>query len=300
MIKAFWVNQGSSYSDERNAGLLWAPERTAGTSTVGGSKLVHWETMTEVEPGDVVFTYANSHLRGYAVASSAAVLMGRPYSVGTMYSPLQGGRAVFCNYYELQTPLPLATITSDISLRIELQSGTNPVFDVRCRVAQKYLCRISSKAAELLSKLVGLPFKAEHSIEMELTPTTVQRLAEARIGQGKFRDDLIYSFNGACAVTGLSVAPLLRASHIKPWTVSNNQERLDPENGVLLAAGVDAAFDRGYIGFDAGGALLSKPMFGSEERASLGIPVAHFVLNSTFLTQRRSEYLALHRLKFGF
>lgn len=300
MIKAFWVNQGSTYLEERNAGLLWAPERTAGTSTVGGSKLVHWETMTEVEPGDVVFTYANSHLRGYAVASSAAVLMGRPYEAGTKYSPLQGGRAVFCSYHELSTPLPLEAVTSNSSLRTELQSGTNPVLDVRGRVAQKYLCRISSRAAEWLGALVALPLSTKHPIGLGLTPTTVQRLADARIGQGKFRDDLINSFNGACAVTGLSVVPLLRASHIKAWTVSNNQERLDPENGVLLAAGVDAAFDRGYIGFDSGGILLSKPTFGSGERVSLGIPVSHFVLNPTFLTHRRREYLALHRLKFGF
>lgn len=197
-------------------------------------------------------------------------------------------------------PLPLATVISDSTLRNELQSGMNPVLDVRGRVAQKYLCRISSKAADSLGKLIALPPKSEQPIGLGLTATTVQRLADARIGQGKFRDDLIYSFNGACAVTGLSVAPLLRASHIKAWTVSNNQERLDPENGVLLAAGVDAAFDRGFIGFDSGGALLSKSTLGPKVRASLGIPVSHFALNPVFLTQRRREYFALHLLKFGF
>lgn len=299
MKKAFWVNQGSTYLDERNAGLLWAPERTAGTSTSGGSKLVHWETMTEVSPGDVVFTYANSYLRGYAIASSAAVLMERPYNAGTMYSPLQGGRAVFCTYHESPMPLPFSAVISNNLLLSELQSGVNPVLDVRGRVAQKYLCRISPVAAEVLSTQLGLHLNADQPIGVSLAPTTVQRLAEARIGQGKFRDDLIVAFNGSCAVTGLSVVPLLRASHIKPWTVSSNQERLDPENGVLLAAGVDAAFDRGYIGFDEDGALLSKSNFGDEERVSLGIPTTYFALPSAFLTQRRRGFLAMHRLQYG-
>lgn len=295
MPKAFWVNQGGTYFDERSAGLLWAPERNK-----DGAKLIHWETMADVQPGDVVFTYSNSHLRGYAVASSGAVLMSRPYTAGSDYSSSQGGRAVFCTYHDLQVTIPLSVVTSKDDLKAELQSGRNPVLDVRGKVAQKYLCEISQRAATLLGGIVDLNLDLKLGPEETLAPTTVLRLADARLGQGKFRDDLFSCFEGACAVTGLAIFELLRASHIKPWTVSNNRERLDPANGVLLAAGVDAAFDRGYIGFGNDGSLLRKPLMGLQQCAALGVPMTSFALPSTCLTQARQGYLAFHRVRFGF
>ena len=59
---------------------------------------------------------------------------------------------------------------------------------------------------------------------------------------GRFRDDLVASFGGRCCLSGLDVTELLRASHIKPWRDSNNIERLDPYNGLLLSPAYDAAF----------------------------------------------------------
>jgi putative restriction endonuclease len=41
---------------------------------------------------------------------------------------------------------------------------------------------------------------------------------------------------------GLTTRALLRASHIKPWSQSTDSERLDPANGILLAAHIDALF----------------------------------------------------------
>jgi hypothetical protein len=98
--------------------------------------------------------------------------------------------------------------------------------------------------------------------ERELPPqgtTEREQLIRARLGQGLFRDRVSRVWGGACAVTGLSVGSLLRASHIKPWRNCTNFERLNPSNGLLLAAGLDAAFDDGLISFDSDGvALLSS------------------------------------------
>lgn len=44
--------------------------------------------------------------------------------------------------------------------------------------------------------------------------TEVERLAKQRVGQDIFRNALISFWQGRCAVTGLSVVSLLRASHI--------------------------------------------------------------------------------------
>jgi putative restriction endonuclease len=71
-------------------------------------------------------------------------------------------------------------------------------------------------------------------------------------------------WKGRCAVTGTNVAALLRASHIKPWRVSDNGERLDPENGLLLVANLDAAFDARLVSFRDEGTILSSPNLGSQ------------------------------------
>lgn len=97
-------------------------------------------------------------------------------------------------------------------------------------------------------------------IEDESSPETTKRaLIDARVGQGKFRNDLLELWEGRCAVTGCSVVEVLRASHVKPWRQSSNTERLDPHNGLSLGAHLDALFDAGLISFeDDGPMLISK------------------------------------------
>ena len=53
-----------------------------------------------------------------------------------------------------------------------------------------------------------------------------------------------------CALTGLAIPEMLIASHIKPWRESSNEERLDPMNGLLLAAHADKLFDRFLMSFE--------------------------------------------------
>lgn len=53
-----------------------------------------------------------------------------------------------------------------------------------------------------------------------------------------------------CALTGLAAPEMLVGSHIKPWRESSNEERLDPMNGLLLAAHADKLFDRYLMSFE--------------------------------------------------
>ncbi len=50
-----------------------------------------------------------------------------------------------------------------------------------------------------------------------------------------------------CRITGVDRPEHLRASHSKPWRDSDNAERLDGENGLLLTPSIDHLFDRGFI-----------------------------------------------------
>jgi len=60
----------------------------------------------------------------------------------------------------------------------------------------------------------------------------------------------------SCRVTGLTDRRFLRASHIKPRADSDNRERLDGHNGLLLSPHVDHLFDKGFVTFANDGALI--------------------------------------------
>ena len=99
-------------------------------------------------------------------------------------------------------------------------------------------------------------------------PTEKSSLILCRIGQGKFREDLIKLWQ-ECSVTGFKMISLLVASHIKPWADSDNKERLDAFNGLLLLPNIDKAFDKGYISFDEMGTIIISKDLG--DFGSLGI-----------------------------
>ena len=293
--KYFWVNQGGTHAEEVLAGCLWAPERIP-----TGSTLNFWESMAHVQPSDIIFVYANGNLRGYAVSTSAAAPMPRPYASGAKYLPSQGGRVVFCDYHLVGSPIPLASILAIPGVTQALSGGANAVLNCNALVAQKYLCEITEFAAAHLSLLCGAGPLANNrdATSPPLAKTTVQQLIDARLGQGKFRADLILAFGGECPITGLSKTKLLRASHIRRWCDSSNFDRLDVQNGLLLAAGVDAAFECGYVGFDASGGLLVRQGFNQNCLTALGIPTQG-TLAAEYLTPRRLAQLAYHQKKFN-
>jgi len=83
---------------------------------------------------------------------------------------------------------------------------------------------------------------------------------------------------------------MLRASHIKPWSKSSNRERLNPANGILLAAHIDALFDCGLISFAADGTMLVS--------AQIADDLNQFNLPDRLRrepTQAERKFLAYHR-----
>jgi hypothetical protein len=122
-------------------------------------------------------------------------------------------------------------------------------------------------------------------------PITRQALIDARLGQGKFREALLLAWGGRCAVSRCGMADLLRASHIKPWSLSDHRERLDPENGLLLVAHLDAMFDAGWIAFSESGELLVSPHWPDGERHLLPSQAGLYRPPS----RRQRAFLAYHR-----
>jgi predicted restriction endonuclease len=88
--------------------------------------------------------------------------------------------------------------------------------------------------------------------DSKLTPPDITEaiaLTKQRRGQQFFRQTVLASFNYRCCITGNPIPELLRASHIASWK-SHPEHRLNPQNGLCLAATQDAAFDRHLITLD--------------------------------------------------
>lgn len=132
-----------------------------------------------------------------------------------------------------------------------------------------------------------------HPDRGELDPQRTEKAAlrSSRIGQGVFRDGL-FRIWGSCAVTGYERPRLLIASHIKPWKDSNNIERLDPFNGLLLQPTLDKLFDFGFISFKDNGEIITSHQFRKHDLPKLGF-TANLKLREIFPKTR--EYLEYHR-----
>ncbi len=112
---------------------------------------------------------------------------------------------------------------------------------------------------------------AQVNANQELTVTERQAIVSARVGQGKFRNQLLDKY-GKCVITGVDNKKLLIASHIKPWSQSDNVERISVDNGLLLTPTYDKLFDYGLITFSDSGKLLVSSFVGKENEQRLHIP----------------------------
>lgn len=65
-----------------------------------------------------------------------------------------------------------------------------------------------------------------------------------RLGQQKFRSNLLEVYEGKCIITGTSIEEILEASHIVPYSKKGN---FDIENGLLLRPDIHALFDKKLI-----------------------------------------------------
>jgi len=121
--------------------------------------------------------------------------------------------------------------------------------------------------------------------------TEQEELRKSRLGQGKFRKQLL-RLRKSCYVTEISDERLLRASHIKPWKDSNNSERLDPFNGLPLTPNYDALFDQGLISFHDDGRIIISNDLRQQIITALGIDKQ---FKGTDLGIKTKAYLAHHR-----
>ena len=120
-------------------------------------------------------------------------------------------------------------------------------------------------------------------------PTSKYDQIMVRIGQQRFRREVLEYFDNICAVTHSPI--LVRASHIKPWRACNDSERLDKMNGLALSPTYDAAFDAGVVSFRNDGCILVAREF-TAAASMLGITGQERI---NCISDAHAKYLDWHR-----
>lgn len=126
--------------------------------------------------------------------------------------------------------------------------------------------------------------------------TETERLVRQRVGQNIYRDSLMEYWGGACAVTGIDIPALLRASHAKSWAkCDTDAERLNVFNGFLLCAHLDALFDRHLMTFNESGDAIFAAKIDLPVRSKLGIASP---IRLRWLREEHQPFLQYHRTEF--
>jgi hypothetical protein len=135
----------------------------------------------------------------------------------------------------------------------------------------------------------------ESGIEDDISELEKEVIIKQRIGQSKFRENLINK-DCSCKICGEMIKELLIASHIKPWAESKAEEKLDIENGFLLCPNHDYLFDKGFISFDNNGIILISTLL--DEKLSRKLSIYKNI--KIILSERNKYYLKYHREKHCF
>lgn len=317
-MRYWWVNQNQTYRHEVAGGYLWSPKRKA-----NGHLNPFYEFMREVAPGDVIFSFADTFIRAIGIARSHCYECPKPLEFGSVgMNWEQVGWKIDIEYRSLSKPIrPAAHMATLAPLLPERYS---PLSANGHGSQSVYLTSVPAEMAHALAGLIGheaqrameightlaqdtglsdRPARAlaeweEHlrsRIEQSATipETEKQQLVLSRRGQGKFRDN-VSRIETHCRITGVNRPEHLIASHCKPWRDSDNAERLDGENGLLLTPSIDHLFDRGFIGFENNGELLVSPVAHELSLRKMGVPVGQTVNVGRFSDGQR-KYLEFHR-----
>lgn len=118
-----------------------------------------------------------------------------------------------------------------------------------------------------------------------------ESLTRVRLKQGIFRENLLNKHGEKCMICDIHGKDFLVASHIKPYRISNVEQAVSSENGLVLCPNHDKLFDRGYITFDEDGKILISSMLPKKLIKIININI-EVKLPKEY---RNNKYLKYHR-----
>src|SRR5882724_5154839 len=103
----WWVNQGSTYDEARKKGFISAPKENK-----SGARLFHWENVSKVKTGDLIFHYADGELKAISMAKSNGYDAKKELG-GNQWS--DDGWRVDADYRVLANTVPIGEIGSKLA-----------------------------------------------------------------------------------------------------------------------------------------------------------------------------------------
>jgi putative restriction endonuclease len=267
--------QGQTYQEDKELGIIWVPQQDK-----GGYVPHSWKRMTEVLKGDVVFHYVKGNILAISIANEGCVVEKKSTFMENNDRWNDEGYLVKLQYHELDNPVNIREHFNEISPLLPVKYSP---FNEDANGNQGYLYPCNEELTIKLLELIietniyqisveQLEFGIDDVKETEhntlipvITETESEAKTKIRIGQQKFRKELFPLWSGMCALCGIDLPELVRATHSKPWKDSTNDERLDPYNGVLLCCNHEALYNHGFISFDGQGRLHISPIIKEEE-----------------------------------
>ena len=237
--------------------------------------------------------YANGWENVRESTAERVIMFSARHKAAVVVSPMDDGSAAW------RVDFPKGPPVAEMARSFPIMDGPNGRFQATGEAA---LGRLLRRAAELAMALPthAADLYAEEIAKIEAEPpntTEALRLTKQRIGQNLFRKALMDYWGGACAVSGLHLPELLRASHAKPWAdCATDAERLDVFNGFLLSAQLDALFDSGLITFAETGELIPSSRLDSFHRMLLGLTASE-PPRLRWISPQHLHYLRWHRAK---
>jgi len=304
-MRYWWVNQNQTYQYEVPGGFLWSPKTRA-----DGVRNPFYEAMSNVRPGDIVFSFCETFIKAIGVAQASAETSPKPKfrKAGSNWADI--GWLVPVEFREIVNPIKPKDFMEKI--RPLLADKYSPLMPDGRGMQVVYLTEISEEFGKLLISLsnenlinIGRDLAPVNNIEvdqeinLEIKFSQIEgnlekiQLVKSRRGQGIFKSN-VRLIEDRCRVTGVNNIKHLRASHIKPWSQSNDEEKIDGFNGLLLSPHIDHLFDNGFISFEDNGDLFASKLLSPNVLEQWNIEKVRNVGN---FTEEQRYYLNFHREK---
>jgi hypothetical protein len=228
-------------------------------------------------PQEIVSFFIGSPLKKNKATTITLCIDGKDYIVDVKRRP--DGRH----------KLVLTTVNSKLNLNKLLLDTDTLWFE--CDSEKRKYFYVYTMSADASNSILPKPSRKNKPGQ-----TTRATVGEARVGQDYFKAAVTEVCSGCCVVTGVKdqVPSILIGSHTKSWVDSNDEERMDGHNGLLLAPHVDKLFDRYLISFSKCGCVLVSNLLDKSVLSIWGIDTE----KKYILTTKQHEYMDFHRIKF--
>ena len=144
VARAWWVNQGLTFDQERAGGYVWAPQRAK-----NGQVLAHHAAVAELRTGDLVLHYAKGFVRAASVVRGNAREESRPSELPEDRWDREGYLAPV-DYHEAPSPIALEELPA------AWRTADGGPFTRHGGVKQGYLFPVSPRfVARFTSEFVG-------------------------------------------------------------------------------------------------------------------------------------------------